>query len=72
MTSFAAKGAIAADKAAGCTAVAKPVCKAETLDLTASKEAFTSLLFAFGAKPLASSVVEAKGLTVLARSAEET
>jgi hypothetical protein len=45
---------------------------ADTLERRDSKEAFTSLLFAFGAKPLARSVVEAKGATVLARSEVET
>jgi hypothetical protein len=72
MTSFAAKGATAAERAAGCTAVATVVESAEMLERMESKELFTSLLFAFGAKPLAKAVVEAKGATVLARSEVET
>ena len=71
-TSFVAKGATAAERVAGCTAVAKLVEIAEMLEWMESKEAFTSLLFAFGAKPLANAVVEAKGATVLARSEVET
>jgi hypothetical protein len=72
MTSFVARGATAAERDAGCTAVAKVVESVETFERRDSKEAFTSLLFAFGARPLAKSVVEAKGATVLARSEVET
>ena len=71
-TSLVAKGATAAARAAGCTAVAKVVESAEMLEWMESKEAFTSLLFALGAKPLAKAVVEAKGDTVLARREAET
>ena len=71
-TSFVAKGATAEARAAGCTAVARVVWSVEMLEWMESREAFTSLLFAFGAKPLAKAVVEAKGATVLARSEVET
>ena len=70
--SLVAKGATAEAKAAGCTAVASVVWMLEMLPFTAAREALTSLVLAFGANPFASTVVVARGATVLASNEDVT